>query len=960
MTNCEILNKLFVMVSCGGSKERFHEKVVHYISNYLRSHSQLLYQVIYIISDTEDLHTCTEAIKLLYELLIKNEVFREADRAGLKRVLGSPSIFGTFVESVYFIHMRFCYNNEYKAEYQNLQAKLLHMIVSVCRTKQNRQQLKCASDGTIGLIGKFMSMYHKHKLLGENLMEIVRTMCIKKRNSNIMASKKFIEGLCNCFRLTQKAATFILILRALSRNETALGFMNGNEKLFNVILELVSYSGKKPLNKPALLTTLFRITKTENSLKILSRDDMFYKLFYFFMKNDKYDESYRIGTIKAYSILNRSVSRVILPIESLDVDSDLPAHVRKCLEEERGLEDSDHEKDESEDDSQYDEDSDDNECTGESSQAIGSKRLSNDDQKTQDKEFEETLTHMIPYFSEYLPNAGNNSYCNSIKFDIFEGLDALPNVKIIENRVHRGRNMNKNAFPDAAMMEAESDDSILNPLVNNFSLDRLAGKIKCLKGVQENKYTPRVVYDLDYLYRNFQKPPDIPHPESFVSKNPELRSLTGANTVLKFESRFECGNLRKVVQIEKYEYELFLSPDTNTATGLQWFYFQVSNMICGMAYTFNIANFSKCSSQYNHGMQPLMFSVTEYTLNKIGWRRVGEEVIYYGNHYMNKSGDKQYKTLSFSISFQYSNDYVYFAYHYPYTYTRLMLKLFPLLHHKSNEIYTRLDKLCKTVNTRNEIALLTITGAWNRRDSLGIPFARRPLIFITARVHPGESNSSWIMEGMIKFLLDERNEDAIKAREHFIFKIIPMLNPEGVIYGNGRAGLTGTDLNRCWAKPHKITYPEIYNPKRLIACAKKELRLPIAAYIDIHGHSRKKFFFFYGCNPKMSWNKNDKSSGDLQDILKLLPETVQGINPNIRLPQCRYKIEKCRESTGRVVMWREFDIKHSYTLECSYSFGNNKQSVNTKILNDIGSSVIASLGKIADKAYVSKKVLESL
>lgn len=39
------------------------------------------------------------------------------------------------------------------------------------------------------------------------------------------------------------------------------------------------------------------------------------------------------------------------------------------------------------------------------------------------------------------------------------------------------------------------------------------------------------------------------------------------------------------------------------------------------------------------------------------------------------------------------------------------------------------------------------------------------------------------MEGIIKFLLDTQNEQARKVREHFIFKIIPMLNPEGVIYG---------------------------------------------------------------------------------------------------------------------------------------------------------------------------------
>lgn len=57
------------------------------------------------------------------------------------------------------------------------------------------------------------------------------------------------------------------------------------------------------------------------------------------------------------------------------------------------------------------------------------------------------------------------------------------------------------------------------------------------------------------------------------------------------------------------------------------------------------------------------------------------------------------------------------------------------------------------------------------------------MVFLTSRVHPGETNASWIMDGILDFLLDENNDKAANAREHYIFKIIPMLNPEGVIYG---------------------------------------------------------------------------------------------------------------------------------------------------------------------------------
>ena len=56
---------------------------------------------------------------------------------------------------------------------------------------------------------------------------------------------------------------------------------------------------------------------------------------------------------------------------------------------------------------------------------------------------------------------------------------------------------------------------------------------------------------------------------------------------------------------------------------------------------------------------------------------------------------------------------------------------------------------------------------------------------ITARVHPGEAQSSWVMQGFLEFILSD-DPLAIKLRDNYIFKIIPMLNPDGVIYGNYR------------------------------------------------------------------------------------------------------------------------------------------------------------------------------
>jgi murein tripeptide amidase MpaA len=58
-------------------------------------------------------------------------------------------------------------------------------------------------------------------------------------------------------------------------------------------------------------------------------------------------------------------------------------------------------------------------------------------------------------------------------------------------------------------------------------------------------------------------------------------------------------------------------------------------------------------------------------------------------------------------------------------------------------------------------------------------------IFLTSRVHPGETMASYIIEYIIDFITGNTVEARI-LRENFIFKIVPMLNIDGVINGNYR------------------------------------------------------------------------------------------------------------------------------------------------------------------------------
>jgi len=127
--------------------------------------------------------------------------------------------------------------------------------------------------------------------------------------------------------------------------------------------------------------------------------------------------------------------------------------------------------------------------------------------------------------------------------------------------------------------------------------------------------------------------------------------------------------------------------------------------------------------------------------------------------------------MRFDHLFDYSADETtFFALTYPFSYTECQSildnfeKMYPATHPK---IYFQRELLTTSLEGRR-IDLLTITSKENigNKNEEYIPNLfpenkprpikfNKPTIFITARVHPGETQGSYMMNGVLNFLLNE-------------------------------------------------------------------------------------------------------------------------------------------------------------------------------------------------------------
>ena len=70
-----------------------------------------------------------------------------------------------------------------------------------------------------------------------------------------------------------------------------------------------------------------------------------------------------------------------------------------------------------------------------------------------------------------------------------------------------------------------------------------------------------------------------------------------------------------------------------------------------------------------------------------------------------------------------------------------------------------------------------------------------PTVWLMCRQHAWETGTSFVGEGAIRYLL---SDEAAPLRKSLVFKILPMMDPDGCARGGVRFNRNGYDLNRNW------------------------------------------------------------------------------------------------------------------------------------------------------------------
>lgn len=287
----------------------------------------------------------------------------------------------------------------------------------------------------------------------------------------------------------------------------------------------------------------------------------------------------------------------------------------------------------------------------------------------------------------------------------------------------------------------------------------------------------------------------------------------------------ESGNIGKIERRSKYTYDLHLRSDNDEDLPhywRQWWYTKLEKLPMDKPVSFTL-----------RGRGHWNYYIPVYSYDNLRW-----------HHFDQKNVTQPGRnTLRFKKKFKQSE--VYMARYYPYTYTKFKDYL------KRHETSPYLQK--ESLGSSKfglDVPALTITDPTIVK--------KKAQVIIHGRTHPGEVASSYLVEGLLTFLLGPSKE-AKTIRRNLVVRVVPILNVDGVVIGNNRVNPEGINLEGKWFTHKRSAKLDFQKSPFEVQQFYKKLRQwtrkgpPVTVALNVHssnGTPADKTFFFPHFGPR--------------------------------------------------------------------------------------------------------------
>ena len=266
----------------------------------------------------------------------------------------------------------------------------------------------------------------------------------------------------------------------------------------------------------------------------------------------------------------------------------------------------------------------------------------------------------------------------------------------------------------------------------------------------------------------------------------------------RVSDNFQSGSVGKVEFLTPTELRLHVAGQTDAAgrnRQATWYYFRLDG-VRGRDVTLHLTDLV---GEYN-------FRPGACAMNPDTVPVLSEDNVHW-QHFPQMAWDDARKEATLQLHA--SGDTVWVAHVPPYPLSRLE----QLLNELKQKPEVKIEDIGQSVHGR-PLNLVTIT---NPR----VAGAGKHGVWLIARQHAWESGTSFVMEGVLRFLVSD-DAEAKELRDRVVFHLVPTMDPDGLVEGHVRFNSLGNDVNRHWPEvdlsqpKSRERMPEIWAVKRAL------------------------------------------------------------------------------------------------------------------------------------------------